>query len=54
MKLFSYFFLIFLITIVSCSVFRATGRSVEAVGDGVGRAVTGTGQAIEDAADEES
>ncbi len=29
-----------------CSVFRATGRSVEAVGAGAGEAVTGTGRAI--------
>jgi hypothetical protein len=29
-----------------CSVFRATGRSVEAVGSGAGEAVAGTGRAI--------
>ena len=29
-----------------CSVFRATGRSVEAVGEGAGDAVSGTGRAI--------
>jgi hypothetical protein len=29
-----------------CSVFRATGRSVEAVGAGAGEAVAGTGRAI--------
>jgi hypothetical protein len=29
-----------------CSVFRATGRSVEAVGAGAGEAVSGTGRAI--------
>ena len=29
-----------------CSVFRATGRSVEAVGEGAGEAVSGTGRAI--------
>jgi hypothetical protein len=35
-----------------CSVFRATGRSVEAVGEGAGHAVAGTGDAISDAASE--
>lgn len=35
-----------------CSVFRATGRSVEAVGEGAGHAVSGTGEAISDAASE--
>jgi hypothetical protein len=32
--------------ISGCSVFRATGRSVEAVGEGAGDAVSGTGRAI--------
>lgn len=35
-----------------CSVFHATGRSVEAVGEGAGHAVAGTGEAISDAARE--
>lgn len=35
-----------------CSIFRATGRSVEAVGEGAGHAVSGTGEAIKDAASE--
>ncbi len=35
-----------------CAVFRATGRSVEAVGEGAGHAVAGTGRAIEGAARE--
>jgi hypothetical protein len=35
-----------------CSVFRATGRSVEAVGEGAGHAVAGTGRAVENAASE--
>lgn len=35
-----------------CSVFRATGRSVEAVGEGAGHAVAGTGRAVEKAASE--
>jgi predicted small secreted protein len=47
-------FLLLLTLLTACSVFRATGRSVDAVGEGVGRAVSGTGQAIEDAADESS
>jgi hypothetical protein len=35
-----------------CAVFRATGRSVEAVGEGACHAVAGTGDAIKDAASE--
>ena len=35
-----------------CAVFRATGRSVEAVGEGAGHAVAGTGRAVENAASE--
>jgi hypothetical protein len=35
-----------------CSVFRATGRSVEAVGEGAGDAVAGTGRAITQGATE--
>jgi hypothetical protein len=35
-----------------CSVFRATGQSVEAVGEGAGHAVAGTGRAVTDAASE--
>ena len=35
-----------------CAVFRATGKSVEAVGEGAGHAVAGTGDAIKDAASE--
>ena len=35
-----------------CAVFRATGRSVEAVGEGVGHAVAGTGRAVARAASE--
>jgi hypothetical protein len=33
-------------SISGCSVFRATGRGVEAVGEGAGQAVSGTGRAI--------
>jgi hypothetical protein len=35
-----------------CSVFRATGQSVEAVGEGAGHAVAGTGRAVTNAASE--
>ena len=35
-----------------CSIFKATGQSVEAIGEGAGTAVRGTGRAIGDAADE--
>jgi hypothetical protein len=35
-----------------CTVFRATGQSVEAVGEGAGRAVAGTGRAVSNAANE--
>jgi len=35
-----------------CAVFRATGRSVEAVGAGAGAAVSGTGRAVSRAATE--
>jgi len=35
-----------------CAVFRATGRSVEAVGEGAGHAVAGTGRAVSSAASE--
>jgi hypothetical protein len=35
-----------------CSVFHATGRSVEAVGEGTGHAVAGTGRAVTNAASE--
>ena len=35
-----------------CAVFRATGRSVEAVGEGAGHAVSGTGRAVKEAASE--
>jgi hypothetical protein len=35
-----------------CSVFRATGQSVEAVGEGAGHAVAGTGRAVSNAASE--
>ncbi|HKA55617.1 MAG TPA: hypothetical protein VKJ47_18345 [Candidatus Binatia bacterium] len=35
-----------------CSVFHATGRSVEAVGEGAGHAVAGTGRAVTNAASE--
>ena len=38
--------------ISGCAVFRATGRSVEAVGEGAGHAVAGTGEAISGAARE--
>lgn len=34
------------------AVFRATGRSVEAVGEGAGHAVAGTGRAVSNAASE--
>jgi len=39
-------------SIGGCAVFRATGQSVEAVGEGAGRAVTGTGRAVSNAASE--
>ena len=39
-------------SISGCAVFRATGRSVEAVGAGAGEAVTGTGRAVSRAATE--
>jgi hypothetical protein len=35
-----------------CAVFRATGRTVEAVGQGAGHAVAGAGRAVESAASE--
>ena len=35
-----------------CSVFHATGESVEAVGEGAGHAVAGTGRAVTNAASE--
>jgi len=35
-----------------CAVFRATGSSVEAVGEGAGHAVAGTGRAVKQAASE--
>jgi len=38
--------------IQGCAVFRATGRSIEAVGEGAGHAVAGTGEAVSDAASE--
>jgi len=38
--------------IQGCAVFRATGKSIEAVGEGAGHAVAGTGQAVSDAASE--
>lgn len=38
--------------LMGCAVFRATGQTVEAVGEGAGHAVSGTGQAIENAAGE--
>jgi len=40
------------LTLSSCGWIRATGDSVEAVGDGVGHAVEETGDAIGDAANE--
>jgi hypothetical protein len=39
-------------SIGGCSVFHATGRSVEAVGEGAGHAVAGTGRAVSNAASE--
>ena len=39
-------------TSTGCAVFRATGSSVKAVGEGAGHAVSGTGQAIKNAAGE--
>jgi hypothetical protein len=38
--------------ISGCAVFRATGETVEAVGEGAGHAVAGTGEAISGAARE--
>jgi hypothetical protein len=35
-----------------CSVFRATGRGVEAVGEGAGHAVAGAGRAVSRGASE--
>ncbi len=37
-------------TFSACPLFRATGDSVEAVGEGTGHAISGTGRAISDAA----
>lgn len=39
------------LTLYGCPVVRATGQSVEAVGQGAGHAVAGTGRAIERSAD---
>jgi hypothetical protein len=39
-------------SLAGCSVFRATGQSVEAVGEGAGHAVAGTGRAVSNAASE--
>jgi hypothetical protein len=39
-------------SIGGCSVFHATGQSVEAVGEGAGHAVAGTGRAVSNAASE--
>lgn len=39
-------------SIGGCAVFHATGRSVEAVGEGAGHAVAGTGRAVSNAASE--
>jgi len=51
------FFILFLLGLCTsslggCSVFHATGRSVEAVGEGAGHAVAGTGRAVSNAATE--
>lgn len=35
-----------------CAIFRATGQTVEAVGEGAGHAVSGTGRAVSNAASE--
>ncbi len=52
-KLLKSIFLILIVLILSgCSIFRATGRSVTAVGEGAGHAVSGTGRAISNAANE--
>lgn len=40
------------ITLSACSIFRATGNTVSAVGEGAGHAVSGTGRAITNAANE--
>jgi hypothetical protein len=39
-------------SVSGCSVFHATGQSVEAVGEGAGHAVAGTGRAVSNAASE--
>jgi len=51
---FSFLFLVGLCagSLGGCSVFHATGRSVEAVGEGAGHAVAGTGRAVSNAASE--
>lgn len=43
---------LWLSTMQGCAVFRATGRSIEAVGEGAGHAVAETGEAVSDAAQE--
>jgi len=53
LMVFSIFFLLgFCISYSGCAIFRATGRTVEAVGEGAGHAVSGTGRAISNAASE--
>lgn len=47
-----FIFTICVAAFAGCAVFRATGRSVEAVGEGAGHAVAGTGRAVESAASE--
>lgn len=41
-----------LLNVEGCAVFRATGHSMKAVGEGVGHAVAGTGRAVARAASE--
>ena len=45
---------LFMLSSYGCSIFRATGEGVEAVGQGAGTAITGTGHAIVNGADDTS
>jgi hypothetical protein len=43
---------VFMLSFSGCSIFRATGHGVSAVGQGAGDAISGTGQAIVDGAND--
>jgi len=42
--------LLFLVVLTGCPILRATGKSVEAIGEGTGHAIEKTGEAITDEA----